>query len=436
MDAAVAITIALALVALLLLGLPVSIALALAALVGLLADVPAVPAFATVAQRMATGIDSFVLLAIPLFVLSGQLLNHGGAAKRLVELGRCIVARMPAGLAWVTVLGGLLFGAISGSAVAAAAAIGSFMIPQMERDGYDRGFAAAINLTSATTGLLVPPSNILIVYGLAAGGLSITALFVAGYVPGILLGLGVAVAATLVAKRRGQGGKRTDTPSFAEFSRLRWRALPTLVLVVLAMGGIVAGWFTATEAAGVSVAYALVLGVAVHRELRLADLPRIVVSSAATTGVVMLLIAGSIALSWVLALANVPQAVGAALVETTSQPLVLLLVVNVFLLLLGCVFDMTPAVLLFTPIFLPAAEALGIDPVHFGIVLVLNLCIGLCTPPVGTVLYVGLGAANVPLRAVLPYLLPLYVGMIVALVLVTLFPALSLWLPRALGVMP
>jgi tripartite ATP-independent transporter DctM subunit len=435
LDVAVAITVLLALVGLLLLGVPVAAALTLAALSGLLVVVPALPALTTVAQRMATSIDSFVLLAIPLFVLSGQLLNHGGAARRLVELGRCLVARMPAGLAWVTVLGSLLFGAISGSAVAAAAAIGSVMVPQMEREGYDRSFAASINLTSATTGLLVPPSNILIVYGLAAGGVSITALFIAGYLPGILLGLGVAIAATLVARRRGQGLGRDEGPTLQELARLLWRALPTLLLVVLAMGGIVAGWFTATEAAGVSVAYALVLGVVVHRELRLADVPRIVVSSAATTGVVMLLIAGSMALSWVLALANVPQAIGASLLETTTQPLVLLLVVNVLLLLLGSVLDMTPAVLLFTPIFLPAVEALGVDPVHFGIILVLNLCIGLCTPPVGTVLFVGLGSANVTLRSVLPYLLPLYAGMIVALALVTLFPGLSLWLPRVFGVM-
>jgi tripartite ATP-independent transporter DctM subunit len=434
LDVAAALVVAIALVAMLAFGVPVAAALALAAVAGLLGTVPVLPALTTVAQRMATGIDSFVLLAIPLFVLSGQLLNRGGAATRLVALGRCLVARLPAGLAWVAVLGSLLFGAISGSAVAAAAAIGGVMVPQMEREGYDRGFAAAVTLTSATTGLLVPPSNILIVYGLAAGGVSITALFLAGYVPGLLLGLAVAVAATALARRRGQGRAHAASPA-GEVARLALRALPTLMLVVLVMGGIVAGWFTATEAAGVSVAYALVLGVFVHRELRLAEVPRVVVEAAATTGVVLLLVAGSMALSWVLAFADVPQAIGAALLETSDRPLVLLLVVNLCLLLLGTVLDMTPAVLLFTPIFLPALQSLGVDPVHFGIVLVMNLCVGLCTPPVGTVLFVGLGTANVSLRAVMPYLLPLYAAMIVALVLVTLFPGLSLWLPRALGAM-
>ncbi|HUP23157.1 MAG TPA: TRAP transporter large permease [Thermoanaerobaculia bacterium] len=435
MDVAAALAIALVLVVLLAFGVPVAAALALAAVAGLLGSVPALPALTTVAQRMATGIDSFVLLAIPLFVLSGQLLNRGGAAARLVELGRCLVARLPAGLAWVTVLGSLLFGAISGSAVASAAAIGSVMVPQMEREGYHRGFSAAVNLTAATTGLLVPPSNILIVYGLAAGGVSITALFLAGYVPGLLLGLTVALVATVTARRHGFGQTRVAAPGLAEMARLTARALPTLILVVLVMGGIVAGWFTATEAAGVSVAYALVLGVAVHRELRLVDVPRVVVEAAATTGVVMLLIAGSIALSWTLAFADVPQAIGAALLETTSQPLALLLILNLCLLILGTVLDMTPAVLLFTPIFLPVLQSLGVDPVHFGIVLVLNLCVGLCTPPVGTVLFVGLGTANVTLRTVLPYLVPLYVAMLVALLLVTLVPELSLWLPRTLGAM-
>jgi tripartite ATP-independent transporter DctM subunit len=411
---------------------PVSFALALAALAGLLGTVPALPALATVAQRMATGIDSFVLLAIPLFVLSGQLLNRGGAATRLIELGRCLVGHLPAGLAWVTVLGNLLFGAISGSAVAAAAAVGSVMVPQMEREGHPRGYAAAVSLSSATTGLLVPPSNILIVYGLAAGGLSITALFLAGYVPGLLLGLAVALAATALARRHGPR-PHAETAAPAEVARLAWRALPTLVLVALVMGGIVAGWFTATEAAAVSVAYALVLAVLVHRELRLRDVPRVVVEAAATTGVVMLLIAGSIALSWVLAYADVPRAVGEALLATSSRPLVLLLVVNVCLLVLGTVLDMTPAVLLFTPILLPALQSLGVDPVHFGAILVTNLCIGLCTPPVGTVLFVGLGTARVGLRATMPYLLPIYAAMLLALALVTLFPQLSLWLPRALG---
>ena len=413
------------------LGVPVAFALGLAAAAGLVVSIDAGPALTTLAQQSATGLDSFALLAIPLFVLSGQLMNRGGVARRLVDLGKAVAGTMPGGLAWVNVVACTLFGAISGSAVAATAAIGGFMTPQMTREGYDREYAAAVNLTSSTTGLLIPPSNILIVYALASGGASVAALFLAGYLPGLLVAAAIGTTAAWIAARRRY--PRAGASSAAELGRCLIAALPSLGLIVLVMGGIVAGVFTATEAAGVAVLYALVLTLLVHRELHPRQLPRVLVEAATTTGVVMLLIASSMALSWVLAYERIPQAAAEALLALGGGKLVVLLLINLVLLVVGAVLDMTPAVLIFTPIFLPVVTELGLDPVHFGIVMVLNLCIGLCTPPVGTVLFVGLGVAGASLGRTLRFLLPLYVAMLIALAVVTLVPELSLWLPRRFG---
>ncbi|HVS66365.1 MAG TPA: TRAP transporter large permease [Thermoanaerobaculia bacterium] len=413
------------------LGVPVAFALGLAAAAGLVVSIDAGPALTTLAQQSATGLDSFALLAIPLFVLSGQLMNRGGVARRLVDLGKAVAGTMPGGLAWVNVVACTLFGAISGSAVAATAAIGGFMTPQMTREGYDREYAAAVNLTSSTTGLLIPPSNILIVYALASGGASVAALFLAGYLPGLLLAAAIGATAAWIASRRRY--PRASAHRARELGRRLVAALPSLGLIVLVMGGIVAGVFTATEAAGVAVLYALILTLVVHRELRLREVPRVLVEAATTTGVVMLLIAASMALSWVLAYERIPQAAAEALLGLGGGKLVVLLLINLVLLVVGAVLDMTPAVLIFTPIFLPVAVELGLDPVHFGIVMVLNLCIGLCTPPVGTVLFVGLGVAGASLGRTLRFLLPLYVAMVIALAVVTLVPELSLWLPRRFG---
>ena len=412
-------------------GVPVAYALGAAATVTMLTTVDALPALTTSAQRIATSLDSFALLAIPFFILSGQLMNRGGAARRLVALARALMGGLPAGLALVHILACLLFGAISGSAVAAAAAIGGFMAPIMEREGYDRGYAAAVNITSSTTGLLIPPSNILIIYSLASGGVSIAALFVAGYLPGVLVGLLLMATSILLSRRqRLHEAPRVRT---AELWRCFVDALPSLALIVVVMGGIVGGIFTATEAAGVAVAYAFVLTVVFYREVAPRDLPRIAVDTAITTGVVMLLIGTSSALSWVMAYERIPQTLATALVSVTDERLLILLLINLTLLAVGTFLDMTPAVLIFTPIFLPIVTELGLDPVHFGVIMVLNLCIGLCTPPVGTVLFVGTGVARVPLSKVVPQLLPLYLAMVAALILVTLIPGLSLWLPGLFG---
>jgi tripartite ATP-independent transporter DctM subunit len=417
--------------ALLALGVPIAFAIGIAATATLLLSLDAAAALTTIAQRMATGLDSFALLAIPFFILSGQLMNRGGIARRLVDLGKALVGGLPGGLIYVNILAAMMFGAISGSAVAAAAAIGGFMIPLMGREGYDRDYGAAVNITASTTGLIIPPSNILIVYSLASGGASIAALFVAGYLPGLLVGGLLALVAGTLARRRGYPVGERVAPR--EVFRRLLDALPSLLLVVVVIGGIVAGVFTATEAAGVAVLYALVLSLAIYREIGWGDLPQILLDTAGTSGVVLLLIATSMGLSWVMAFENIPQGVATTLLSMAHSGAVTLLIINVVLLLVGTFMDMTPAVLIFTPIFLPVAIELGIDPVHFGIVMVLNLCIGLCTPPVGSVLFVGCSVAGSSLHRILGFLTPLYLAMIVALALVTLFPAISLTLPRLFG---
>jgi tripartite ATP-independent transporter DctM subunit len=412
------------------LGVPIAFAIGLSTVATMLAAMPVNPALTTMAQRMATGLNSFALLAIPFFILAGQLMNRGGLARRLIELAKALIGTLPGGLAHVNILAAMLFGAISGSAVAAASAIGGILGPRMEAEGYDRDFGAAVNITSATTGMLIPPSNILIVYSLASGGVSIAALFLAGYVPGILVGIGLMIVAGMMASRRKY--PTAERPPAREILGKVWAALPSLLLVVVVIGGIIGGIFTATEAAAVAVLYALILGF-VYREVRFVDLPRLFVDSAATTGIVMLLIGASIGMSWIMAFENIPQTVTASLVALTDNKVVIFLIVNLILLVVGTFMDMTPAVLIFTPIFLPIATELGIDPIHFGIVMVLNLCVGLCTPPVGSVLFVGVGVAQTTIVRVIRPLLPLFGAMLVALLLVTYLPVLSLWLPRLFG---
>lgn len=415
---------------LLALGVPVAFCIGLATVSAMFLSIEAGPAVTTVAQRMATGLDSFTLLAIPFFILAGQIMNRGGIARRLIDLAKAMVGTLPGGLAIVNIFASMLFGAISGSAVAAASAIGGIMAPRMRDEGYDRDYAAAVNITSATTGLIIPPSNILIIYSLASGGVSIAALFLAGYLPGILVGLLLMGVAGAMAVRRGYPVSERLPLRVALGTLVS--ALPSLLLLVVVIGGIVAGIFTATEAAAVAVLYAGVLAF-VYREIGVRDVPGILRDSATTTAVVMLLIAASIAMSWMMAYVNLPQGVSAALIGLSDNPIVLLLIINFVLLAVGTFMDMTPAVLIFTPIFLPVAAKIGIDPTHFGIIMVMNLCIGLCTPPVGSVLFVGVGVAQTTIARVIRPILPLFVAMIVALLIVTYVPALSLWLPRLFG---
>ena len=411
-------------------GVPIAWSIGLSSIFTMLVSIPAIPAFTTVAQRMATGLDSFSLLAIPFFILAGQIMNRGGIARRLIAFARTLVGALPGGLAHVNIISAMMFGAIAGSAVAAASAIGSFMTEEMENEGYSKEFAAAVNITSSTTGLIIPPSNVLIVYSLASGGVSIAALFLAGYIPGILTGLLLMIVAAIWSKKNGyKVGKRS---TFKQVWISFWAAFPSLLLLVVVIGGIVAGIFTATEASAVAVLYCLILTY-FYKEVALTELPDLFLAAVGTTAIVMLLIGTSMSMSWIMAYENIPQNITAALLSVSDSKIVILLIINLILLFVGIFMDMTPAVLIFTPIFLPVVTELGMDPTHFGIVMVLNLCIGLCTPPVGAVLFVGVGVAGTTIQKVIRPLMPFFIAMLVALILVTYIPELSLWLPRMFG---
>ncbi|HEX2101893.1 MAG TPA: TRAP transporter large permease, partial [Candidatus Synoicihabitans sp.] len=388
-----------------------------------------VPTSYVVAQRLSNGIASFPLLAIPFFVFAGVLMGEGGMARRLIDFAAALMGRLPGGLAYVNTLTCMLFGAVSGSAAAAVSSIGGFMIPQMEKKGYTREFAVALTATSATTGLLIPPSNIMIVYAVVAGNVSVAALFLAGVLPGLVVGATLMVASFILTRsmRRATAEAAIATPPLM---RAMWGALPSLLLIIIVLGGILGGVFSATEASAIAVAYALVLGCVVYREVRLTALPDILLRSAKTTAVVMLLVGASQAMSWVLAYERVPQMVSEALIGLSSNPLMILLLINVLLLVVGTFMDMTPAVLIFTPIFLPVVIALGMHPVHFGIVLIANLCIGLCTPPVGTCLFIGCSVGRTTIARVVAPMIPFFIAMAVSLLLITYVPALSLALPR------
>jgi tripartite ATP-independent transporter DctM subunit len=409
---------------------PIAVAIAMATFLAVLA-LGNSPAAIVVAQRIATGIDSFSLLAIPFFILSGELMGRGGMAKRLIDFAAALMGRFKGGLGYVNVLTCMLFGSISGSAAAAVSSIGGFMIPEMNRKGYDRNFNVAVTITAGTTGLLIPPSNIMIVYALVSGGVSIAAMFVAGILPGILVGVALMVVNGVLSRRRGYGTGEA-APAKRVLQTLG-RAVLSLLLVVIVLGGILGGVFTATEAAAIAVVYALFLGMVVYRELSWADLPPILLRSGVTTGVVFLLIGASSAMSWILAYENVPQTVSAGLLALSDNTIVILLIINLLLLFVGTFMDMTPAVLIFTPILLPVVTALGMHPVHFGMILIANLCIGLCTPPVGTCLFVGCGVGRTSVADVTSSLLPFFVAMVAALAAITYIPEISLWLPRAWG---
>lgn len=416
---------------LIMLNVPIAISIGCASILTMLTSIPAGPAVTTIAQQMAAGINSFALLAIPFFVLSGILMGQGGIARRLINFARVVVGIYPGGLAYVNVLACMLFGAISGSAVAATSAIGGFMIPAMEKEGYDRDFTTAVTVTASTTGLLIPPSNILIVYSLASGGLSIAALFIAGYIPGFLVGLGLITVSAVIARiRHYPVGEKVSGKAML---KALLDALPGFFMVVLVIGGIIGGIFTATEASAIAVFYAFILSVLIYREVRFADLPGVLLKAVEITAIVMLLIGTSKGMSWIMSYENIPQNISAALIGLTSNKIVILLLINLMLLIVGTFMDITPAVLIFTPIFLPVVRALGITPLHFGIIMILNLTIGLCTPPVGSVLFVGASIGRTSILRLIRPLLPLYAAMIVVLLLVTFIPGLSTWLPSVLG---
>jgi tripartite ATP-independent transporter DctM subunit len=411
-------------------GVPVAWSLGLSSLLTLLVSVAAGATVTTIAQRMGTGLDSFTLLAIPFFILAGEIMNRGGIANRLINLAKALMGRLPGGLLYVNVIAAMLFGAIAGSAVAAASAIGGILGKRMEEEGYPKELGASVNITASTTGLIIPPSNILIVYSLASGGVSIAALFIAGYLPGLFVGLLLMLTAAVFIKKKNI--KEGEKMSLNVLGNSFLQALPSLMLLVIVIGGIVAGIFTATEASAIAVIYTLGLSF-FYQELKLKHVPEILLKSSETTAIVMLLIATSMSMSWVMSVEEIPQSISNALLSLSDNKFVILILINLILLFVGVFMDITPAVLIFTPIFLPIVVEMGIDPVHFGIIMILNLCIGLCTPPVGSVLFIGVGVARTSIQKVVLPLLPFFLAMIVGLLIITLFPGITLWLPSLFG---
>jgi tripartite ATP-independent transporter DctM subunit len=415
---------------LMVLGVPIAFAIGIASVVTFTLFMTFDQSVYITAQQMASGLDSFTLLAIPFFILAGNIMNRGGIALRLIEFAKVLGGRLPGSLAHCNVLANMMFGSISGSAVASAAAVGGVMAPLQKKEGYDPAYSAAVNIASCPTGLLIPPSTTFIVYSLITNGTSIAALFVAGYVPGILMGLGLMLVAGIIAKKRGY--PVAPRPSLREVLHKTADAVLPLGLIVIVMGGIIGGVFTATEASAAAVVYTLLLALVVYREIGIRDLPGIILESAVTTSIVLLMIGCSIAMSKVMAFADIPYTISDILLGLSENPLVLLLVINLALLVVGTFMDMTPALLIFTPIFLPVVKDLGMDPVHFGVMMTFNLCIGICTPPVGSALFVGCSVGNVSIGKVLKPLLPFYAVLAAMLLLVTFVPALSLTLPRLL----
>ncbi|MDZ7722328.1 MAG: TRAP transporter large permease [candidate division KSB1 bacterium] len=415
----------------LLLNVPIAFAMGLASFFTLIAigTMDGAAILSMIAHTTATGIDSFALLAIPFFILAGLFMSRGGIARRLIDFANVLVGRYRGGLSYVNVVTCMMFGAISGSSVAAVSSVGGFMIPLMNKEGYDNDFNASVTITAATTGLLIPPSNVMIVYSLATGGMvSIAAIFMAGILPGILMGLALMIVAGIISiiNDYGRGVKFGLREGVFKFLA----AIPPLFLIFLVLGGILSGIFTATEASAIAVLYAFFLSVFVYKEVKWKDIPDILLQCGITTAVVMLLIGTSTAMSQVMTLENIPQKISDALLGLTNDKYMILLIINIMMLLVGTFMDMTPAILIFTPIFLPIVTNLGVHPIHFGIILIMNLCIGICTPPVGTCLFVGCGIANTSITRILRHILPFFLAMIIVLLITTYLPIISLWLPN------
>lgn len=412
------------------LGVPISISIGLSSTMAMLLILPFDGAMITSAQRVFIGTNSFSLLAIPFFILAGNIMNTGGIAIRLINCAKLFGRKFYGPLAQANVVANMLFGAISGSGVAAAAAVGGTISPIEEKEGYDKKFSAAVNISSAPTGMLIPPSNTLIVYSTVAGSVSISALFIAGYIPGILWGLGIMVVASLMAKKLKY--KSEDSMSTSQMIKIVLDAVPSLLLVIIVIGGILKGIFTATEGSAIAVVYSLILSF-IYKEMKLSDLPKIFLSSAQMTAIVIFMIGVSSIMSWVMAFAHIPQKIAELLLGVTDSKIVILIIMNILLLIIGTFMDPTPAVLIFTPIFLPIVQSFGMTPVHFGIMLVFNLCIGTITPPVGPILFTGCKIGNVTIEEVFKWLLPFYAVTILILFLVTFVPSFSLFLPQIFG---
>lgn len=419
------------LVIMLIAGVPIAVALGISSICAILPVMDTSVAVLTGAQRIFSGISVFSLLAIPFFILAGNIMNKGGIAVRLINLAKLVTGRAPGALAHTNVVANMLFGAISGSGTAAASAMGSIIGPIEKDEGYDPNFSAAANIATAPTGLLIPPSNVMITFSLVSGGTSVAALFMAGYIPGILWGLACMVVIYFIAKKKGY--RSTSKFTGKEKIKVLLEAIPCLLLIVIVIGGIIGGIFTATEGSVVAVVYSLLLSLFGYKSIKLKEIPQILKESAEMTGIIIFLIGVSSIMSWVMAFTNIPSLVSEGLLAISDNKFVILFIINIILLIVGTFMDMTPACLIFTPIFLPVCTALGMNTIHFGIMMIFNLCIGTITPPVGTTLFVGVKVGKVKIETVFRQLLWYFLAIFIVLMLVTYIPQLSLWLPSLMG---
>lgn len=410
-------------------GVPIAFSLGLAAVAGALWT--GIPLDALMIQ-IAAGVNKFSLLAIPFFVLAGAIMAEGGMARRLVAFAGVLVGFIRGGLSLVNIMASTFFGAISGSSVADTASIGSVLIPEMEKKGYPRPFATAVTCSGSVQAILIPPSHNAVLYSLAAGGtVSIAALFMAGVLPGLLMGLVLAILCLL--KARQNNFPKGEAIPLRQALKIAGEALWGLMTMVIILGGILSGVFTANESASIAVAWAFFVTMFVYRDYRWRDLPKLVHRTVKTVTIVMILIGFAAAFGYMMTLMQIPQQVTAFLTGLSDNKYVLLALINVLLLVLGCLMDMAPLILILTPILLPVVKMMGVDPVHFGMMMMVNLGLGLITPPVGTVLFVGSAVSRLKMGVVAQAMLPFFGALFIVLMMVTYIPALSLWLPRLLG---
>ncbi len=384
-----------------------------------------------VVQQMVQGVRSFSLLAIPFFIIAGEMMGQGGISRRLILFSNLLVGRIRGGLAQVNCLASMFFGGISGSAVADVSSIGTILIPMMKEKGYDDDFSVGITVTSACQGVIIPPSHNMIIYSLAAGGVSVGRLFLGGFIPGVLLGVGLMIVSYIFAIKRNYPKERKYTIN--EALQITKDAILGLFTAVIIIGGVISGVFTATESAAIAVVYAFIITFFVYREIPLKVFPRILYNSLKTLAMVMALIAAASAFGWLMAYLRIPAKATEALLMVTHNKILLLLLINLLLLLLGMIMDMAPLILITTPILYPVVvTALGMSPIHFGIMLILNLAIGLTTPPVGSALFVGCAVGRIRIEQVVKTMLPMWLVMIGVLMLITFVPEITLWIPDML----
>ena len=418
----------------LLAGVPISAGIGIASIITALASgIPADTLAVVASLRCFSGLDSFALLALPFFSLGGNIMNKGGIARRLVRLARMLVGWVPGYLATTNVLANMFFGAVSGSSVAATSAMGSIMSPLELDEGYDPNYSAAVNICSAPTGILIPPSGPLILYSITAGGVSVAALFMGGYLTGALLGIAVAALAIFLAVKKGY--KKSEVKETDPAWKIWVDAIPSLLAVIIVMGGILGGYFTATEAGVVMCLYCGLLSI-IYREMNFKTFYDLLADTMKSSATILFLIAASSIMSFVMSYTGIPAAISAGLMSVSDNRYVLLLIMNVFLLVMGMFLDLTPAVLIFTPIFLPIARSIGMSDVHFGLMLIMNLGIGSVTPPVGSCLFVGCGVGNVKIEGVTKYIVPIFTSMVAALFVITFVPAIPLIVPYLCKLVP